>query len=86
MRGEVSSLAARYRLEMAATSAAAPIAVDMRDVVVVIYHFVEAGDTLWEITNKYYETPHRWIEIAEANGLKPPYTILAGQRLRLPLP
>lgn len=44
-------------------------------------HTVEAGDTLSRIARRTGTTVRR---IAEANGLAPPYSLEAGQRLRIP--
>ena len=44
-------------------------------------HRVRPGDTLWRLAHRY-GVP--WPEIARGNGLVAPYTIQAGQDLRLP--
>jgi len=47
------------------------------------YHTVRKGDTVYAISRRY-GTPVR--SIVAANGLRPPYTIHVGQRLRVPAP
>lgn len=44
-------------------------------------HVVQPGETLMGIANRA-KVPR--VLIAEANGLKPPYTVRAGQKLRIP--
>lgn len=44
---------------------------------------VQKGDTVYAIARRYGVTPRG---IIEANGLKPPYTLYPGDRLRLPAP
>ncbi len=49
-------------------------------------HVVQRGETLYSIAMSY---DMDWRELARRNGIRPPYTIYAGQRLRLvgePLP
>ncbi len=45
--------------------------------------FVSKGDTLYRLAQQY-NVPLR--DLIEANGLNPPYTLTAGQRLVLPVP
>ena len=47
-------------------------------------HQVRQGDTLWAIAIHQYGSATAWPDIASANGIKKPYTILVGQVLRLP--
>lgn len=47
-------------------------------------HTVTAKDTLWSISQKYYGTGYRWVEIAKANSLPNPNKIEVGQTLNLP--
>jgi spore germination protein len=44
-------------------------------------HIVQRGETLYSIGQRY-GIP--WQEIAQANGITPPYWIVAGQKLTLP--
>lgn len=46
-------------------------------------HFVQQGDTLWSISQRY-NIPIR--DIADVNDLSPPFALAAGTRLRLPPP
>lgn len=45
---------------------------------------VVRGDCLWNIAYKYYGTGRMFGRIADANGLKAPYTIQIGQTLVIP--
>ena len=45
---------------------------------------VSSGDCLSLISGKVYGTSVRWPEIAQANGLSDPYTVVAGQTLTIP--
>ena len=42
------------------------------------------GDTLSDISERELGRTARWKEIAELNGLTPPYRIFAGRTLRVP--
>jgi len=44
---------------------------------------VQSGDCLMDIARKRLGDPHRWREIANLNGIGPPYTIY-GQELEVP--
>jgi hypothetical protein len=41
------------------------------------------GEDLESLANRYFNDPNKWIDIAIANGLKPPYIDEVGQRLFL---
>jgi nucleoid-associated protein YgaU len=45
---------------------------------------VEANDSLWKISEKFYNTGYKWIEIAEANNLSNPNYLEVGQEINLP--
>ena len=47
-------------------------------------HLVRKGESLWRIAGFEYADTSVWPSIAKANGLKPPYTILVGMKLKLP--
>lgn len=47
-------------------------------------YIVQPGDTLWGIAQKEMGKGWKWWRIAEANGLKDPYTIYPGQKLVIP--
>ncbi len=47
-------------------------------------YVVKAGDCLWNIAYRFYGTGRMFYAIAEANGIKPPYTIYVGQVLVIP--
>jgi nucleoid-associated protein YgaU len=45
---------------------------------------VQSGDCLMGIARNLLGDPHRWREIADLNGIGPPYTIYPGKQLKLP--
>jgi PKD repeat protein len=46
---------------------------------------VQSGDTLMEISRKFFDgDPQYWDEIANLNGIGPPYTIHVGDELKVP--
>lgn len=45
---------------------------------------VEKGDSLWAISEKYYQSGYNWIDIASANNLANPNLIEEGQELTIP--
>ena len=45
---------------------------------------VKSGDCLMGIARQRLGDPHRWREIANLNGIGPPYTIYPGQVLKVP--
>jgi nucleoid-associated protein YgaU len=45
---------------------------------------VQSGDCLMDIARKRLGDPHRWGEIANLNGIGPPYTIYPGDVLKVP--
>ena len=49
-------------------------------------HIVQAGDTLFSLSRLYYNSPHRWKEILEANGssIEDPEKLKVGQTLTIP--
>jgi hypothetical protein len=49
-------------------------------------HLVRKGESLWRIALFEFGDASAWYSIAQANGLKPPYTILVGMKLNLPHP
>jgi len=49
-------------------------------------HIVQPGDSLSSIAAKYYGTPGRYMRIAKANNIRPPYVIYVGQQLVVPKP
>jgi hypothetical protein len=49
-----------------------------------IYHTVQKGDTLWDISNKYFGSPLIWPDLWQKNSQLPnPHWIYPGQILRL---
>lgn len=44
---------------------------------------VKSGDSLWKIAKLQLNDGTKWKDIAEKNGIKPPYTIKPGQVLKL---
>ena len=47
-------------------------------------YVVKKGDTLWAIAKEQLHDANKWQEIARVNNIKAPYTIRAGQVLKLP--
>jgi nucleoid-associated protein YgaU len=47
-------------------------------------HTVERGETLWSISEKYYEIGYNWVDIMEKNNLTSPDDIAEGQALTIP--
>jgi tetratricopeptide (TPR) repeat protein len=49
-------------------------------------HIVQAGDTLFSLSRLYYNSPHRWKDILEANekGIDDPEKLKLGQTLTIP--
>ena len=45
---------------------------------------VQAGDKLWDISEKYYGSGFNWVDIVEANNLINPDILLIDQELKLP--
>src|SRR3989344_3608475 len=45
---------------------------------------IRAGDNLWKIAERYYQTGYGWVEIAQANKLANPNLILKDQDLTVP--
>lgn len=48
-------------------------------------HVVEAGDTLWSISEKFYKTGYNWQDLAKANNIANPDWIQVGQMLNIPV-
>lgn len=47
-------------------------------------HTVAAGETLWKISETYYQSGYNWVDISEANELASPGKIETGQVLSIP--
>jgi nucleoid-associated protein YgaU len=48
-------------------------------------HTVTQGETLWTISEHYYNTGYNWPDIAKANNLSNPSNISAGMELTIPV-
>lgn len=48
------------------------------------YHIVQAGDTLWSIAERYYDSGYNWVDIVKANELANAGLIETGQELAIP--
>lgn len=46
-------------------------------------HIVIKGDTLWHITRRYLDDPHRYPELAEASHIKNPHRIYPGDVIKI---
>lgn len=82
--GETPNLWLRFHAERLARRAAPKAIVDVSGLRLPKYYEVKQGDCLWQIAQRIYGNPLQWKELANANGLKPPYYIHSGQRLFLP--
>lgn len=47
-------------------------------------HKVAAGDTLWLIAEKYFDSGYNWVDIAKENNLQNPNYIEVNQELKIP--
>jgi len=47
-------------------------------------HKVEKGEDLWKISEKYFGTGYKWVEIAKENKIENPGLIEAGQEIKIP--
>lgn len=47
-------------------------------------HTVSAGETLWSIAQRYYNSGYNWVTLASENKLTNPDHLLAGQTLTVP--
>lgn len=62
---------------------AAPVAASPNESAVT--HTVQAGDTLFDLSEQYLDDPLLWPELGQANGLTDPYRVPIGTRLEVPL-
>jgi len=49
-----------------------------------VKHKVKEGDTLWKISEQYYNSGYNWVDIAKENNLVNPDYLEAGKELKLP--
>ncbi|MDI6736767.1 MAG: LysM peptidoglycan-binding domain-containing protein, partial [bacterium] len=49
-----------------------------------LIHEVKDGDTLWDISDKYYKTPWLWMAIADYNKLKNPHALSPHDKIKIP--
>lgn len=47
-------------------------------------HKVAAGETLWQLAEKYFDSGYNWVDIAQANNLQNPNYVEIGQELQIP--
>lgn len=47
-------------------------------------HTVQEGEDLWKISQQYYNSGYRWVEIAEANNITDPNQLEQGQEITIP--
>ena len=45
------------------------------------WHYIDWGDTLWDISNSFYNTPWMYRKIADENQISDPDRILAGEKI-----
>lgn len=45
---------------------------------------VQDGDTLWSISEKFYQSGYNWVDLAQANNLTNPNYLTTGEELSLP--
>lgn len=57
---------------------------DILDGVETLEHIVTAGDRLELIANQYYGDPDYWWVVALSNRILDPFSLVPGQRLRIP--
>ena len=48
------------------------------------HHTIAAGDTLWDLAQKFYGNPFKWTTIAQANENPDPYKLQIGRKLLIP--
>ncbi len=48
------------------------------------FHVVQAGENLWKIAERYYDSGYNWVDIASANNLSNPGVVELGQELSIP--
>jgi nucleoid-associated protein YgaU len=76
--------------EIAASAAEAPVNVLEVEALLkepVAYRYrLQEGETLWEIAQRVYGNPQRWMEIARASGVRDPSRLPAGRELVVPSP
>lgn len=47
-------------------------------------HEVQKGESLWTISEKYYQSGYNWVDIAKENKLANPSVITSGMKLTIP--
>lgn len=47
-------------------------------------HTIKAGDTLWDLAERFYGNPFKWTTIAQANSNPDPYKLQIGRKLIIP--
>lgn len=47
-------------------------------------HTVMAGESLWKISEQYFQSGYNWVDVASANKLSNADTLEAGQKLTIP--
>ncbi|RJR24202.1 LysM peptidoglycan-binding domain-containing protein [Candidatus Microgenomates bacterium] len=47
-------------------------------------YVVASGDTLWKISEKFYNSGYNWVDIKEANNIENPNLIVEGQEITVP--
>lgn len=45
---------------------------------------VKKGEGLWQVAMREMGSGYKWVEVAQANGIKKPYTLVVDQELKIP--
>ena len=82
--GVVPNLTVLYQVASTAAGVPGVTAVDFRELTLMHSYVLQAGDSLWSVTEKFYGDGRLWPQLVKANGLHMPYTIHPGQVIVLP--
>lgn len=57
---------------------------EKKGVVLPTKYTVQAGDNLWKIAERFYQSGYNWVDIVKENNLKNPNILTVGQELSIP--